>query len=56
MEEMLVYQIVFCAVAGIVALASLPLFVTSCFLIPQRKDVARRGFWWLKAAFLLLFL
>ena len=50
------YLIPSAALAGIVSLSALPLFITSCFVIPQRKDPARRGFIWLKAAFFFLFL
>ncbi len=50
------YETAYCALVGIVALASLSLFITSFFLIPQRSDPARRGFIWLKIILILLFL
>lgn len=50
------YETIYCVVVGLVALASLSLFITSFFLIPQRSDPARRGFIWLKIILILLFL
>lgn len=50
------YLIAYTAIVGSVSLAALGLFIASLFVIKQRKDPARRGFAWLKAALLLFFL
>ena len=50
------YLIAYAAIVGCVALAALGFFIASFFAVRRRKDPARRGFAWLRAALLLLFL
>jgi hypothetical protein len=50
------YGAAYAGMVGVMVLATLPLFLVSCFMVPQRGDTARRGLIWLKISLLIMFM